>query len=108
MIKNIIVRKPCKKFADGITTANLGKPDYELALKQHDMYIEAFKKCGCNITLLEADDRYPDSTFVEDVAIVTEKCAIITKPGAKTRQGEEIEIIEVLNSFYENIERLTG
>lgn len=107
MIKNVIVRKLCKNFAEGITTADLGKPDYEKALKQHEGYIEALKKCGCDVTILEADDRYPDSTFVEDVAIVTEKCAIITKPGANSRKGEEKEIIEALKNFYSNIEYLT-
>lgn len=106
MFKNVIVRKPCKKFAEGITTQNLGKPDYEKALKQHEGYVEALKRCGCQVTVLEADDRYPDSTFVEDVAIVTEKCAIITKPGADSRKGEEKEIIDTLIKFYRNIEYL--
>jgi len=107
VIKNVIVRRPCKKFADGITTASLGKPDYELALKQHDGYIEAFKKCGCNVMVLPADERYPDSTFVEDVAIVTEKCPIVTKPGAASRRGEELEITDALKYFYDKIEYLT-
>lgn len=106
MIKNVIVRKPSKNFADGITTSNLGKPNYEKALKQHEQYIEALKKCGCNVTILDADEKYPDSTFVEDVAIVTEKCAIITKPSASSRKGEEKEIIDVLKKFYNNIEFL--
>lgn len=108
LIKHIIARKPCKSFADGITTANLGKPDYKKAFKQHESYIEALKKCGCEVTLLEADERYPDSTFVEDVAIVTEECAVITKPGAESRKGEEKEIIETLKKFYDKIEYLTG
>lgn len=107
MIKNVIVRRPCKNFAQGITTSGLGKPDYELALKQHDGYIEAFKKCGCNVLVLNADERYPDSTFVEDTAIVTEKCAIITKPGAESRRGEELEIADALKNFYNKIEYLT-
>lgn len=108
MIKNVIVRKPSKNFADGITTADLGKPDYEKALEQHEGYIEALKECGCSVTVLEADERYPDSTFVEDVAVVTEKCAIITRPGAASRKGEEREIIDTLKKFYSNIEYLEG
>ncbi|OAA83952.1 dimethylarginine dimethylaminohydrolase family protein [Clostridium ljungdahlii] len=108
MIKNVIVRKPSKNFADGITTSNLGKPDYKKALKQHEQYIKALEKCGCSVTILDADEKYPDSTFVEDVAIVTEKSAIITKPGAESRKGEEKEIIDVLKKFYNNIEFLSG
>ena len=42
MFKHVIVRKPARSMIDGITSApELGKPDYELAVKQHDAYIEA-------------------------------------------------------------------
>ncbi len=42
MFKHTIVRKPCRAMVDGITSApELGKPDYDLACKQHDNYIEA-------------------------------------------------------------------
>lgn len=34
----------------------------------------------------------------------TTKCAIITNPGAPTRKGEEVEMVEVLKKFYKNIE----
>lgn len=106
MFKNVIVKRPCPSVCNGITSApELGKPDYEKALKQHDSYIEALKKCGVNVTVLEADDAYPDSCFVEDVAVVTRKCAIVTNPGAATRNGETAAIVPVLKKFYaeENI-----
>lgn len=74
-------------MVDGITSnPQLGKPDYELALKQHAAYIEALEKCGVEVTVLPADERYPDSCFVEDPAVITRKCAIITNPGAEYRK----------------------
>jgi dimethylargininase len=106
MFKNVIVRRPCKALVDGITSADLGKPDYDLALKQHDNYIETLKRLGVEVTVLDADERYPDSCFVEDVALCTRKCAIITRPGASSRQGEEVEMKEVLKKFYDNIESI--
>lgn len=106
MFKNVIVRKPGKSLINGIASADLGKPEYEKAVKQHEDYIEALKKCGVEVTVLEADERYPDSCFVEDTAIVTKKCAIITNPGALTRKGEQFAIKETLKKFYENIEEI--
>ena len=101
MFKNVIVRRPSRSLVNGITSApELGKPDYELALKQHDNYIEALRDCGVEVTVLDADERYPDSCFVEDVAVLTKTCAIITNPGAETRKGEEKEMIETLKEFY--------
>ncbi|MCT4620195.1 MAG: arginine deiminase family protein [Marinisporobacter sp.] len=101
MFKNVIVRRPSKSMVEGITSApELGKPNYELALKQHDNYIEALKSCGVEVIVLNADERYPDSCFVEDVAVLTKTCAIVTNPGAKTRKGEEKEMIDTLKNFY--------
>lgn len=93
MFNKAIVKRPAKNFAHGITTSNLGKPDYTLALKQHDAYCEALVKCGLALTILEADPNYPDSCFVEDTAIVTKNFGIITRPGDQSRLGET-EIIE--------------
>lgn len=98
---NVIVRRPCKALVNGITSApELGKPDYELALKQHDTYIEALKQCGVEVTVLPADERYPDSCFVEDPALITRACAIITNPGAESRNGEKDEIVDAVRKFF--------
>ena len=98
---HVIVRRPCRAMVEGITSGLYpGKPDYELALKEHDAYIEALKQCGVDVTVLEADERYPDSCFVEDPALVTRKCAIVTNPGAASRNGEKEEIIGALKKFF--------
>jgi len=105
--QHVITRIPCKKVTEGQTTANLGKPDYKKALIQHECYRKALSECGVTVTVLEPLEDYPDSCFVEDPAIVTEKTAIILYPGAATRQGEEKEILPALQSFYPTIEAVT-
>lgn len=107
MFQHTIVRTPCRNILEGITSApELGKPDYEKALGQHARYIEALEKCGVDVTVLPPTDEYPDSCFVEDVAVCTRKCAIVTNPGADTRKGEIAGIAEVLSRFYEHIEAI--
>lgn len=99
--KNAIVKRPSRALVDGITSApELGIPDYETALAQHDAYIEALKACGVEVTILPADEQYPDSCFVEDPAVVTGEVAIVTNPGAPTRNGEKWAIAEALKAFY--------
>ena len=101
MFQNVIVRRPCKALVEGITSnPQLGKPDYALALQQHDDYIAALRQCGVEVTILPADERYPDSCFVEDPAVITSKCAIITNPGAPSRNGEKDEIIDAVRKFF--------
>lgn len=106
MFTKAIVRTPGKSMLNGISTAGLGLPDYQLALKQHTAYIAALEECGLDVTVLPADEAYPDSTFVEDVALLTPRCAIITNPGAETRRGEIAAIKPVLQDFYTNIEEV--
>lgn len=108
---HVIVRRPCRALTEGITSGLYpGKPDYELALVQHDSYIEALKKCGVEVTVLPADEAFPDSCFVEDPAVLTERCAIITNPGAASRNGEKESIREAVRQFYpeESIESIVS
>ena len=99
MYTKAIVRRPGKNFAEGITTSTLGKPDFGKALEQHSAYCDALTGCGLELIVLEADERFPDGCFVEDTAIVTREVAVITRPGAESRLGEEAEISETLSEF---------
>ena len=99
MFSRAIVRPPGANYADGLTRCDLGVPDYARALGQHAVYCEALERCGLTLTRLEADERYPDSTFVEDTAVMTNRCAIVTRPGAASRMGEVASIKAVLSQF---------
>lgn len=106
MFNRAIVQKPCRNIADGITSADLGKPDYQKALIQHASYVQALRDCGLEVTQLEAVEEYPDSVFIEDIALLTPKVAVVTRPGAPSRRGETEGIREVLQEFYEEIDEI--
>lgn len=108
MFTKAIVRTPCRSMVNGLTSANLGTPDYDNAIKQHLDYIEALKECGLEVTCLQADENFPDSTFVEDVALMTPHCAIITNPGAASRTNEIDSILPAVRDFYSDIEKITA
>lgn len=91
-------------MVNGLTAGNLGKPDYDIAVIQHTAYVKALEDCCIEVTILEADEDYPDSVFVEDTALLTSSCAIITNPGAPSRKGEITEMKEVVKSFYREVE----
>ncbi|MCF8225666.1 MAG: hypothetical protein K9J30_07290 [Bacteroidales bacterium] len=101
-----IIRRPCREMIHGITSAGLGIPDYHLALQQHKEYERALRSLGLEVFVLESDYRYPDSAFVEDVALCTPGMAVITAPGAASRKGEELLMERELGKFYEHIERV--
>ncbi|MEZ5332513.1 MAG: arginine deiminase family protein [Thermoanaerobaculia bacterium] len=91
-----VVRPPAESFAEGLSEAGLGEPDLERARAQHRAYCAALVELGVELVELPADPDFPDSTFVEDTAVVTAAGAIVTRPGAASRQGETAAIAEVL------------
>ena len=95
-----IVRPPAATFADGITSSELGAPDLALALEQHEAYCSALERLGLSLVRLDPEPAFPDSTFVEDVAIVTEGEAILTRPGAPSRAGEVAAIEAALREWF--------
>lgn len=106
--RNAIVRKPGRNLVEGLTSANLGLPNYEKALAQHAHYVQALHDCGLHVQKLDADDAHPDSTFIEDVALLTAHCAIITRPGVRTRRGETKKILPAIEKYYTNIEQISA
>src|SRR5512141_2851973 len=98
--KHAIVRPPAESFAEGLTSVDLGTPDVGIALQQHQSYCAALQECGLSLITLAPDRRHPDSTFVEDTAVLTPGRAILTRPGAASRLGEIDEIHDVLKRFY--------
>ena len=96
-----IVRPPAPNFADGLTTVDLGRPDVSRALEQHAAYCAALVRHGCEVIALPADERYPDSTFVEDTAlIIPGRGALLTRPGAASRAGEIDAMGVALHEFF--------
>src|SRR5467141_45591 len=122
MFTRAIVRPPALNFFEGLTTSGLGAPNYEGALAQHEAYCAALEQCGLTLTRLESDERYPDSCFVEDTAILArgldgEKMlgarevevesqthpltqVVLTRPGAPSRAGEVASIRKALTGLF--------
>lgn len=103
MFTQAIVRPPGANFADGLTTATLGAPVYARALAQHKAYCTALEHCGLTLTRVEPVTRYPDDTFVEDTAVLTERGAILTRPGASSRAGEVVQVKQALARFFSTL-----
>jgi dimethylargininase len=108
LLTKAIVRTPSANFAAGLTRVDLGKPDHDVALRQHAAYCEALQSCGLDLIGLPPDELHPDSTFVEDTAIVTSRGTVITRPGASSRLGETESIERKLREYYQDLKRITA
>ena len=86
-----------------MTTVDRGTPNFVKVLAQHSAYCNALEQCGLKLIRLEADLTHPDSTFVEDTAVLTGNSATLARPGAPTRLGEVAAIRGTVGRFYTNI-----
>jgi dimethylargininase len=78
----------------------LGEPDYCKALEQHENFVHALEKCGLQVIVLHAIEEYPDSCFIEDTAIITEKCIIIANHGVSSRSKETVTIKDAQKDIF--------
>jgi dimethylargininase len=75
--------------------------DVGKAVAQHSAYERALTDAGLEITRLPelADD--PDAVFVEDTALLLDRHAIVTRPGAASRAGETASTAAGLAGHFE-------
>ncbi|GAB3366637.1 N(G),N(G)-dimethylarginine dimethylaminohydrolase [Lysobacter rhizosphaerae] len=73
--------------------------DVARADAQHRAYQRALSALGCRVLVLEAEPSMPDAVFVEDVAIVLDEVAVMTRPGAESRRGEGASVAELLRRY---------
>jgi dimethylargininase len=70
--------------------------DVDRARVQHHDYEQALRDEGYVVEQLPADDDLPDCVFVEDDAVVFDECAVMTRPGARSRRAELPIVAEAL------------
>jgi dimethylargininase len=73
--------------------------DVTRAQAQHSAYERALTSFGCEVVRVPAAHNQADSVFIEDMAIVLEELAVITRPGAESRRDEAEAVASTLVAF---------
>lgn len=88
VLTHALVRPPADRFREAISSSGAAI-DVALARRQHAEYCQALRAACLTVEALPADERFPDSCFMQDPAVVIAGRAIIGRPGAASRRGEE-------------------
>lgn len=96
-----IVKTPARSLIDAceLTFIERAPMDFELLRAQHREYCNALARAGVTVVTLEPSPDLADSVFVEDIAIVLDEVAILTRPGALSRRYEPVYIEPALAQF---------
>lgn len=73
--------------------------DWQVARAQHQAYVNLLQKLGCEVHQLPAEENLPDCVFIEDTALVLPEVAVMTRPGAASRQPEVPAVEATLADF---------
>jgi dimethylargininase len=96
-----LVRRPSPRLAEGLVTHIARQAvDVAEAEQQWRGYVDALVSCGWATVDVPPADHCPDSVFVEDAAVLFDRFAVITRPGAPSRQPEIVVMPEVLASLH--------
>jgi dimethylargininase len=101
-----IVRAPARSVVDGLRSDPKARPDYDGIVQEHAAYIAALRGAGLTVEVLSPLERYPDSMFVEDPALVFPEAAILLRPGAPSRSGESDEMRSALKRHFQLVVEL--
>ena len=101
-----IVRLPGKSVVNGLRSNAGPSPVFAKVLAEHAAYVEALRAAAIRVTILEALERFPDSLFVEDPALVFSDTAILLRPGAPSREEEAETLSPVLAARFPRLLKL--
>ena len=77
-----ITRLPARSIVHGLRAEDTGDPDYQQMLHDHAHYVETLKLAGAEVTELAALEEFPDSVFVEDVALCLPEVVMLMGRGS--------------------------
>lgn len=97
----IAVTRPVPRSISRCELTHLARTpiDVERARAQHEEYEATLRRLGCVVERIDAADDLPDSVFVEDAAVVLDEIAVITRPGAASRQPETESVERALARY---------
>jgi len=98
-----IPRKPAKSVENGLRAEDQGNPSADVFSRHHQLYLEALRETGADVTVLPALKKFPDSVFVEDSALCLPQGAIAMRPGAPSRLGEAAAMKTTLQTLYDEV-----
>ena len=87
--RTAFVRTPSPRLADAeLTFMEASTVDVERARAQHAVYRDLLTRLGLSIVELPPAPEHPDGVFVEDIVVVCDGTAVLTRLGALSRRGE--------------------
>lgn len=105
----LLVRPPSSNLAEGqLTHIDRVPADLELADRQWDAYVAAMTAEGWEVVEVPLGQGLADSVFVEDAVVMFGPVAVLTSPGAESRQAEIAAVERTVRELGLRVERIVA
>lgn len=94
-LREVVLRSPGAAFGrafDDPAHGFLHPVDLDLARRQHDALCELLDRLGARVNVLPDEGLGPDSVYVFDPLLITDRGAVPLRSGKPTRRGEEVAL----------------
>ena len=94
-LRDVLVKRPGPAFGRGFDDPAVGflhPVDLALAQRQHDGLCELLAGLGATVHALDSEGSSPDSVYVFDPMLVTDRGAVPLRSGKPNRRGEERDL----------------
>jgi dimethylargininase len=96
--ETVLVRPPAKAYVKCVSTNPARTSiDVGLAKQQHRRYVSILRESGLRVIELSPLERFPDSVFMQDPAILGSRRTLIGRFGERSRRGEQKALREDLS-----------
>jgi dimethylargininase len=96
--ETVLIRPPADAYVKCVST-NPAKTSIDLGLakEQHRQYVSILRESGLHVIELSQLERFPDSVFMQDPALLGSRRTLIGRFGERSRRGEEKALHEDLS-----------
>ena len=102
-----LVRRPGKRLPEGLLTHfQRTEIDVDRAILQWHGYVDALHRSGWETIEVPAADDCPDAVFIEDTIVMYGELAVISFPGAPSRQPETAAVDKTIEALGYEIARI--
>ena len=103
-----VVRAVSRSIVRGLRAVGTCEPNFDRFNQHHDAYVATLASTGAIVIELVPLEEFPDSVFIEDTALCLPEGAIVMRPGAPSRLGEEAAVSPTLPQFYQEVISVEG
>jgi len=104
LFETALVRPPANAYVNCVSTNPArARIDLGLAKEQHRQYTSILRESGLHVIELSPLERFPDSVFMQDPALLGSHRTLIGRFGETSRRGEENALRDDLNDQRLNV-----